>query len=290
MRKLLLSIALCCVLGATALPPSSGIRFHDEANDTTRISSMLTEASAIDFRTPEDRVEFFARKFIGKPYVAHTLENGTGPESLTVNIDELDCTTFVETALALAYTVGERRMSWRDYVYNLERIRYRNGELNGYPSRLHYICDWAVDNIHRGNITDATTVFPRYSYLVRSVDFMTVNRDRYPSLADSASYARMREVENGYRNHRFPYIKTADLGSKDVKAAFHSGDVVAFVSKLKNLDVTHMGIVVRDDNGMLHALHASMTNGHVEISKLPFDEFVKKNRNWIGVRVFRLSE
>src|SRR5512142_59189 len=39
--------------------------------------------------------------FIGTPYVAHTLEV-PGPEHLVVNLQGLDCTTFVENVLALS--------------------------------------------------------------------------------------------------------------------------------------------------------------------------------------------
>ncbi len=265
------------------------VRFSNEASDTLKLTQLLDEGAAMHFDNPEARVAFFARKFIGTPYVAHTLEHD--PETLTVNLDSLDCTTFVETAMALAYTLGERRTSWRDYVYNLRRLRYRGGEVDGYPSRLHYICDWAVDNKHRGNFSDVTREFPRYNEVRRTIDFMTSHRDRYPALADSANYERMRNVENGYRQHLFPYVKSMDLSNKAVKAAFHDGDVVALVSNLKNLDVTHMGIIVKESpTAEPYLLHASSSHGKVEITSQPLAEFMKKNRQWLGVRVFRLNE
>lgn len=287
MRHLILSLLLGAVaLGGAAQTP---VRFHNEASDTLRITRLLDSAAAGSFETPEARVAFFGRSFLGTPYVAHTLEGET--EQLTVNIDELDCTTFVETALALAYTAGEGRRSWRDYVYNLRRLRYRNGEVDGYPSRLHYIADWAVDNIHRGNLEDVTTRMPKYTTMTRTIDFMSANRDRYPALADSATYARIRGVEEGYRNHRFPYVKSADLGSKATKAALHDGDVVALVSTLRNLDVTHMGIVVKESpDAEPYLLHASSSHGKVEISQQPLADFMRRNRQWAGIRIFRLKE
>lgn len=286
MKKLgLLFIFIAAGIGSALA--QGDVRFHNEASDTLRLTQLLDQAVAQPFVNPEARVAFFGRAFIGTPYVAHTLEGDE--EILTVNLDELDCTTFVETSMALAYTVGETRRSWRDFVYNLRRMRYRGGEVDGYPSRLHYICDWAVDNIHRGNFKDVTRDFPRSNEMARTIDFMTSNRDKYPALADSANYARIRSVESGYRLHRFPYIKTVDLGNKDMKAAFHDGDVVALVSSLKNLDVTHMGIVVRQD-GELYLLHASSKDGKVELTERPFADFMKRNRQWVGVRVFRLLE
>lgn len=261
------------------------VRFHNEETDTTKITSLLIDA--IKIKDPQQRVASVARHFIGTPYVAHTLEGET--EALTVNLDELDCTTFVETAMTLAFTAGEQRSSWRDYLYNLERLRYRDGKLDGYPSRLHYISNWIVDNVHRGNFEEATIRFPRYNYLERTISFMTENRDKYKALSDSVNFEKMRNIELGYSNHRFPYIKTIDLGRKETKAALREGDVVALVSNLKNLDVTHMGIIIKE-NGEPYLLHASSTGRKVEISALPLAEFMKKNRSFLGIRVIRIKD
>lgn len=282
------SIFFCCIL-LLSLPSvaQQEVRFGCEKTDTLFISSLLDKAAGMRFSNPEARTAFFGRQFLDIPYAAHTLEHS--PEMLTVRVDSLDCTTFVETAIALSLTIGEGRSSWRDFLYNLRRIRYRGGEVDGYPSRLHYISDWIVDNHFRGNVDDATGTFPRASHMLKSIDFMSANRNRYPALADSANFHRIKQIEEGYRNHRFPYIKTADLGLKGTKSAFREGDILAMVSNIKNLDVSHLGLVVMQD-GEPYLLHASSSNGKVEISKIPLADFIRKNRYWLGVRVFRLSE
>lgn len=286
MKRLVLAIISMVMMSGSCMALAN-VRFHNEATDTTRINEILADAAAQKFKSPSERAGYIARKFIGTPYVAHTLEGE--PEMVTVNLDELDCTTFVETVLALAFTVGEGRTSWRDFVYNLERLRYRGGEANGYSSRLHYICDWMVDNMHRGNLDDATRLFPRQNYIVRTIDFMSSHRDKYPALADDGEYEKIKNVEIGYRSHRFPYIKTMDLGDKAIKAAFADGDAVALVTTMKDLDVTHMGFVVKID-GEPYLLHASSSDGKVEISQKPLADFMKRNRSLAGVRVIRLKE
>ncbi|MDE5657151.1 MAG: DUF1460 domain-containing protein, partial [Muribaculaceae bacterium] len=92
-------ISLCTTVGRAAPTPT---RFHNEESDTARINKILVETIASGFKTPGERTADIAMRFAGTPYVAHTLE-GT-PEMLTVNLDELDCTTFVETVMALSYT------------------------------------------------------------------------------------------------------------------------------------------------------------------------------------------
>lgn len=287
MKKIFLILAI--VISAVNVSAQTEVRFYNEASDTLRLTELLKLGSEQHFSTPEERIAFFGRQFLGTPYGAHTLEGDV--EILTVNLDSIDCTTYVEVVMALAYTTGEKRSSWRDFTFNLRRIRYRNGEVDGYPSRLHYISDWAVNNIHRGNFHDATRDFPRFSEEVRTIDYMTANRDRYPALADSTNYERIRNIESGYRSHRFPYIKSADLYNKQVKAEFHNGDVVALVSNLKNLDIYHMGIVVKESpTAEPYLMHASSSNGKVEISSQPLADFMKRNRHLLGVRVFRLNE
>lgn len=281
--KFFAAILILC----TYMSVSGQTRWHNEANDTIRITEILTETAGQALTAPSARVGYIARKFIGTPYVAHTLEGEE--EHLTVNLDELDCTTLVDVVLAMAYTVGEGRTGWQDFIYNLQRMRYRGGEIDGYASRLHYNCDWAVDNTYRGFIADIARDMPKCSYIVRTIDFMSQNRDKYPALADSATFAQIKNIENGFRNHRFAYIKTNDLTSPAVKGALRDGDVLAFVSSLKDLDVTHLGIVAMVD-GEPHVLHASSSEGGVVVSSRRLADFVKRNRSWIGVRVYRLKD
>ncbi|MBR5899643.1 MAG: DUF1460 domain-containing protein [Muribaculaceae bacterium] len=255
--------------------------------DTTKITEILIKSEHLKDADPCTRVEFIAKQFLGLPYVAGTLEGG--PEMVTVNVDQLDCTTYVETVLAMAYTIGEGRTSWRDFVYNLERMRYRGGELNGYSSRLHYISDWIVDNTHRGNFHEETNRFDYYNYQIKSIRFMTANRDKYPALADSVTYEEMKNVEIGYRNHRFPYIKKIDLSRKDIKRVFKAGDVVALTTRIDLLDVAHLGFITFVD-GEPHLMHASMKAMEVIIDKLPLHEYMTKSRNLTGLRVIRLNE
>ena len=86
-----------------------------------------------------ERMVQVARLFLDKPYVAATLEGE--PETLVVNFRELDCTTLVESVLALSQPVS----SFADYTEALRGLRYRKGEVR-YTERLHYIADWMYEN------------------------------------------------------------------------------------------------------------------------------------------------
>ena len=77
---------------------------------------------------------FFARGFLNRPYVAHTLEAGD-KERLVVNTRELDCTTLVETVTALTKCAYQKKYTYADYRAALQAMRYRNGRIDNYTSQ-----------------------------------------------------------------------------------------------------------------------------------------------------------
>lgn len=287
MKRLLFFISIISIAMFNGYATSlNNVKFHNEETDTTRITQILNDAYNAKLNSPNERVGYIARKFLGLPYVAHTLEGDT--EMLTINIDELDCTTFVETVIAMAYTVGEGRTSWRDYVRNLENIRYRDGKLNGYTSRLHYISDWIINNSHRGNFQEVTDMFPSFNYKVKTIDFMTSHRKSYKSLADDTEFEKMKNIEIGFHNHRFPYIKSAAIRSKSVRNELRDGDIIALTTNINGLDVSHMGLIAIVD-GVPHLMHASMKAMKVIIDPLPLHKYLANSKSLSGIRVIRLN-
>ncbi len=260
------------------------MRFHCDA-DTTRINELLMKGYDSGLDEANSLVEFYARELLGTPYVAHTLEGDE--ELLTINIHELDCTTFIESLYALARATLNRRYSWRDYAANLENLRYRNGEMGDYSSRLHYISEWIIDNRMRGNMQEITPDLPHADYLVKNIDFMTHHTDSYRQLKnDSAMVEKIRRFE--LRNHRFPYIKRSWLNDKALKAALRSGDFIGLVTKVEGLDISHMGIVIVDDKGDPYLLDASMSGGKVMLESKPLFKYLERSKTNIGVRLFRM--
>lgn len=283
----ILYILLLIILPSNALAADPReVRWHNEAADTTTITRILVKATDLCASNPNQLVEFIGREFIGTPYKSGTLEGS--PEALTVNLEEMDCTTFMETVVALALTVENHRCSWIDFLDMLETIRYRNGYADGYASRLHYISDWVITNTHRGYIKDVTDRIPQSDVQIKTLDFMSRNRSKYPALSDSATFEGIKNMEVGYRSHRFPYIKSARLSSKPIINALKGGDIVALTTKTNGLDVSHVGILVIEKDGP-HLLHASSKEGKVVIDKLPLTEYMRKAHQLTGIRVLRLQ-
>lgn len=262
------------------------MRFHCE-NDTTKINSLLMDGLHSGLSDANELVCFYAHKLEGTPYVAHTLEGDS--EKLTINIDELDCTTFVETLYALTRTTLNGRYSWRDYAHHLEDLRYRRGEMGDYSSRLHYMSDWIIDNSNRGNIVDVTRDIKCVRYKIKNINYMSTHRDNYPSLANDTIYEKIKNYEIGYRNHRFPYIKKESLNSKDVKAVVRRGDFVGLVTRIDGLDISHLGVVEFNSEGNIVLLDASSIGKKVMLEDVDLKKQLSNNGKTEGVRFFRLT-
>ena len=260
---------------------------HHCANDTTEINELLRRGYDSGITNPNKMIAQYARWLLDKPYVAHTLEGEQ--EMLTINIDELDCTTSVETLYALARTTLDKRYSWRDYAHNLESIRYRGGEIKGYASRLHYISDWIIDNNHRGNLRETTHDMSGVKYNVKTINYMSKHRDLYPALADEDTFQAIRNVERGYTNHRFPFLKMEWTNMKKLVKDLQEGDIIGIVTKIEGLDIQHMGVVVMV-NDEPYLLDASSAGKKVQIEKENLMEYMRHSKNAIGVRVFRMTE
>ena len=121
--------------------------------------------------SPDQLVLEVGKFFLGKPYVVGTLET-KGGEHLVINLREFDCVTFVENVIALARCVKSRQKSFEGFRRLLRKIRYRNGRLQGYASRLHYFSDWIHDNQKKGIVRNVTAEIGGRPFR-KTINFMT---------------------------------------------------------------------------------------------------------------------
>ena len=125
------------------------------AADSTRVVEMLNHLKPMQKRDCGKLLLEAGKLFLGTPYVGGTLDREK-QERLTIDIDEVDCSTFVDQALALALTAREGKCDFASFCRNLEKLRYRNGTCNGYDGRLHYFSWWVDDNSRRGIVRELT--------------------------------------------------------------------------------------------------------------------------------------
>lgn len=276
-------------------------------SDTVEVKNTVNPASILDSAvyTKQDSIEvedllrkevkgndvlFYARHFIGRPYVAHTLEI-SDPEKLIVNLKELDCTTLVETACALAMTKRQGGDKFADYCKNLESLRYWNGNMNGYLSRLHYFTWWMHDNMRRGLFSEVTNERYFTAPMVVKNYYMSQHASSYKMLAAHPewkdSIAILEKEWNGPDGKYLPESNTI-LGT-DKLGFIKDGDVIAIVTTKAGLDYAHLGFAVWGDDGKLHLLNASMVYKKVVEDKTTLYDYLMKWRSATGIRLMRLE-
>ena len=235
--------------------------------------------------TTSHLITFFARKQIGIPYKANMLDKSP-IERLVVDLTGEDCVIYVENTMALTLTALEHDTTISGFSHNLEHLRYRNGKLDGYASRLNYFSDWLLDNQKRGNISILSQKWPDTAKM-DSIYFMSTHRNDYPQLIRSDSLYRLIKERESYLSHDgLRYLPKMYLPRYVSK--IHSGDIIAFVTTVPGLDVSHTAIALRSGN-FLTFIHANPKHG-VIIEPLGLLPYVLRRKTIKGVIIARLRD
>jgi hypothetical protein len=227
--------------------------------------------------------------FLETPYVNFTLEVAKPEEKLIINLRELDCTTFTEVCLALARTIKSEEISFEKYAAELMNIRFRNGVLDGYASRLHYFSDWIYDNKRLGIVSDVTKKVGGINFPL-TVNLMTRVSKNYPQLEDQDVFDKIADIEAKISKRRYNYIPKLKFNpsSSEIK----DGDIIAMTVHGRGMDIMHMGIAVHIGDE-LHFMHASSKGKRVMITDETFKEYsdsIKSNTGYMIVRPLEVGE
>ena len=227
------------------------------------------------------------KSFLETEYIAHTLEK-EGDEQLVINLTGLDCTTFLETSLTFARCIKKGKTTFDDYQKELTFIRYRDGKIDKYPSRLHYFSDWIYNNQQKGIVKDITEEIGGKK-IKFDLNFMSENPKYYKQLKENPEFIPVIIKQEKEINSRdYFYIPEDDI--EKVESKIQTGDLIALTTSDKGLDIGHVGIAIKMDNGRIHFLHAPLAGSEVQITEMPLSEYVKKIKKHTGIIVLRVLE
>lgn len=250
--------------------------------DKEIFKSYLKAMHKIKPHSREDLIDETGKYFLGVPYVGKTLERES--EELVVNLHEFDCMTFVENVLALAKTYAAGTFSWSAFLDNLKFIRYRNGLIENFTSRLHYTSDWIYENERNGLIIDLTKAIGGVP-LDMNVSFMSTYPENYVQLQTHPEYISVMAEKEKEINSRVYYYIPKEMIDKYTEQ-IHTGDIVCFVTSINGLDISHVGIIHKE-GAQVTFIHASSTKKKVIINEESLQDYVlsiKKNRGIIVLR------
>ena len=234
-----------------------------------------------------DVIVEIGKTFLGTDYEAFTLEKGND-EELVVHLTGLDCYTFFESSLALARAVKKGVPDFDSYQNELQKIRYRNGEMKGYPSRLHYASDWLFENDKAGIVKNITKEIGGVPY-ADSVYFMSANKIEYRQMNDNDDIVeKIKEIETEINDRENYFIPQNEIGESEDK--IKNGDIILITSSIDGLDIAHTGIAVENEEGIIHFMHAPIVGQKVQLTKEPLSVYVQKNKSQSGIMVARPIE
>jgi len=207
---------------------------RSEIEGVLSVSSKLTVSG--------DRIAFLSRQFLGIPYRASTLTGSAGEsEQLVVDLGAVDCFTLLDYIEAL-----RQATNFDEFTDCLIRTRYRDGIVS-FVNRNHFFTDWALYNA--GYIRDVTASLGGTAS--RQVQKL-LNRKQDGSLFIPGIAPVVREIT---------YIPTV-LVNRCASEMLLTGDYAGIYSDAPGLDVSHVGIIVREGTDVFFR-HASVRCGTV---------------------------
>lgn len=258
----------------------------------------------------EERLNQFSKIFLKLPYgLSGPLGEGPGApydQDPLYRFDTFDCTTYVETIIALALSGHED-----EFLFHLNNIRYEGGGVD-YTLRNHFPdLDWVPNNINNGYLEEinhqivaqneiklASTIIDKPAYY----NFMKIENLRLYD-ATTASEKAQRVLEWRREGDKFSpqegrinYIPVNTLVDRPMLLnKIPHGTIVNFVRpnwdtrslQGSRMNVSHQGFLFRE-NGKLILRHAS--SGDKFVVQTMFLDYLKKFYNHATLKGIHLMK
>jgi hypothetical protein len=204
------------------------------------INHLLQESPAIsDFSA---RIYFLSKEFLDVPYKESTLiGDGNTDEVLVINLEEVDCFTFLEYVEALRIS-----KSFSEFKENLVKVRYQFGEI-AFEKRNHFFTDWKEFNSEFIDNVTEDIAEGKSKRITKNLNEKDDESHFLPGVP--------------CRKQEIAYIPSSVIDER-ISGKLRTGDYAGIYSERKGLDVSHVGILIRNNNAVF-IRHASSSHGKV---------------------------
>lgn len=223
-----------------------------------------------------------AEAALGRPY-ADPPATGA-PEVVNLNVDAFECVSFVESSLAMARCVWQQTPTSTCFSQEIVTIRYRDGRIDGFPSRLHYFEDWLGDNARRGHMHLLAGQLGGET-MMRHTAYMTDHSALFPALKDAEVLRRIQAMERHLSNQPQVIVMREMVGA--IEPRLMDGDIIAVTTRRSNILVRHTGLVQLAPDRTVHLLHASSAHHKVTRTKETLAEYINRRPEREGIMVAR---
>ncbi len=223
------------------------------------------------------------KSFKGTPYEGYG-HDPIGPERLIVKTDQLGCVSLIELSLAIARVAYCGDNSPKTVLEEIQKMRYRGGQIMGFPSRLHYFSEWLDQAIDNHILADRTMDLGGRT-MSKEFNWVTAHKNLYPPVTIKENRLALREVEKNLSQKRFPVIPQNEIAA--IEPLLNEGDLIAIITEKQGIIVSHVGMVTLLGQKR-HIFHASSHLKRVGISSYTISNYVHSKNERIGIRVSRV--
>ena len=118
---------------------------------------------------------------------------------------------------------------------------------------------------------------------------MSTHPDSYKQLEENPDLIPIIKIqEEEISSREYYYIPKDEFESKE--KLINGGDIIAITTTVEGLDIGHVGIAVRMEDGRIHLLHAPSPNTKVHITEATLQVYLMKYKRHSGVIVLRVLE
>ena len=227
----------------------------------SELDKIMREASLIE--DAGSRIEFISDFFIGLEYKESTLlGNISNTEVFVINFSGVDCFTFIDYIEAM-------RLSdcFESFMRSLKQVRYLNG-LVRFKNRKHFFTDWSE---HAPSYVDDLTAVIGGGKVKSIAKSMNLNENGAPFLPGIETFHRT-----------INYIPSEDINNSLLQK-LKTGDYAGIYSSMAGLDVSHVGIIIRDRDTFL-LRHASSDRRARKVVDQELQEYISGTPGLIILR------
>jgi hypothetical protein len=261
--------------------------FAQDANNSENkriLSKIIQKADVNNWQQLDigDLMMKVAEEFRGTPYVGGTLEGE--PEMCRVDLSGMDCVTFYEYCLCIARMIKLGKSDLQELINELTYVRYRDGVLGDYSTRLHYTSDWIDNNVKKFIVKDITKEIGGELFNF-NVDFMSNHPQYYPALKNDPEMVRkIAKIEEEINSRQHYYIPREKV--KRTEQFLQNGDIIALATDKKGLDYAHTGLAYVQQDYQARLFHASSKQKKVMLDVRLY-QYIANIKSDIGITVAR---
>ena len=276
-----------CLMGSATPPATHNTKVYVIGSSKKSLIELLNNDHPYNYQW---FFKHFVERYKGRPYGAMPLDKTAGYKAgmTLVNVETMDCVTFLENFIAAANTYKKINNDWRVYsdeqkfqlfLKNLDDIRYYQGANCTWNDRIYYFTH-ALDVMEKEKKMLKSVGAMAGLPFKKKINYVSTNPRRFSGISD---WKRIQTIEKRLSDAKLFYFPLDDL--EKYREVAQNGDLVALATDVKGLDVSHCGLI-HVQEGDLYFSHASSTAKHI-VHAEDFRHYLSKRTSITGIFVYR---